>query len=392
MVDQLKLVVEDELEMFLAIYEKIIDSPISEKAYIEDSLEKFSKLSEFKKLHIKSAELCNSYRYEESYEFVAKQISKINDISFKNDKHITSKEIDDTLKRYEEKKFEEISIMGVDQLPDYGGKKSWNGKIPKGSVTTVIGSYNTGKTAFMINCAMLIASCGHRVLFIFHEGRKEQIILRFLSRITLIPYNVLKVGLLDEDQKQRVEMAKEFIENFIRIREMRNVGNTVEDVVLYAKQTMKEWPFDCLIDDYGQKLMPKRVYSELRHNQKQVWDTLDSMSGELNIAVMTAAQLNREYSKKNKKGIEIIRSEGISEAISIAHISETILTLNRSAKDGVEDKLVICLDKSRDENNGLLIQCRTNMSALITHDPDLGYDIIGYDIATAEDDGDKRKK
>jgi len=189
---------------------------------------------------------------------------------------------------------------------------------------------------------------------------------------------------------EKIKLAKEFIKEFIRVREMRNIGSTVEDVVLYVKQTQKEWPFDMLVDDYGGKLSPKKAYTEMRHNYKHVWDTLDQISGELKIAVMTASQVNREAAKKNKKGLEIMRSEGVSECAAIAHISETIITLNRSAQDNMTDRLIVALDKGRDEQNGLLIQCKTHMSCILTHDPDYyPYEILGYDMCTSDSGGGK---
>jgi hypothetical protein len=102
------------------------------------------------------------------------------------------------------------------------------------------------------------------------------------------------------------------------------------------------------------------------------------MSAELNIAIVTAAQLNRESHKKLKNG-EIIRSDGVSETIGIAHVSETILTLNRSRNDEENQKMIVCLDKCRDARAGLLIECNTDMRTLTTHDISLGFVNLGYD-------------
>ena len=267
--------------------------------------------------------------------------------------------------------------------------RQWSGMIPKKSVTTIISAYNVGKTSASISCCYHAAMSGKKILFIFHEGRKEQIVLKFISRITKIPYNSLKSGgyLEEPDQIQKIEKAKKMIDKYIRIKEMRHVGVTVEDVFKYCKNMKRNWDFDMMVDDYGQKLFSKKKM-EFRHNLAHTWNTFDLMSAELDIAILTCAQLNRDNAIKNKAGEKIVRSDGVSEAITIAHVSETILTLNKSSKQENDNQMVICLDKARDAQAGLLIECQTDMRCALTHDPKWGMEAKGYD-GQMESDSDE---
>jgi len=379
LVDQLKTIKKEEKNSYTLAFKNIASIKLSDLKdidYLKTELTTFIKTSEFKRMHSKEASLFNDGRYEEAYSYVSEQITNINQINFSDDTHVQSSEIDEILEEAPKSTINRIptGITPLD-LELLGG-------LPKKSVTTVIGGWNTGKTIFSVNLAYYAALAGKKVLFIFHEGRKDQIVIRFLSRITGIPYNTIMCGgYFDDERKVRsIKKAKELIKNFIRIREMRKVGVSIENVYSYTKATKADWGLDYLIDDYGQKLMTdKKGFRELRHALGHIWNVFDHMSAELDIAVLTLAQLNRESVIKNRSGGNIIRSDGISEAAVIAHVSETILTLNRSDEDVINDKMIICLDKTRDGQAGLLYGCNTNFRRMQAYDPQLGFTREGND-------------
>jgi len=384
--DQLKMISADEQESYKASLNKIASSDLQrDESYLRDDLTRFIQTNEFKKMHRTEGELFNSGQFAEAYAYVSDQITKIQQISFADKSFIQAKDIDIILKKVQDSYYEYVPL-GIPQID-----KALNGGFPKKSVTTIMGAWNVGKSIFGINAAYFAAKSGKNVLYVFHEGRKEQIVVRFLSRISGLPYNGIMAGdyLESQESNQKMEDAKEFLLKHIRIREMREVGVSVEDVYAYCKATMREWPFDALYDDYGQKLITgKKNFRELRHVHGHIWNTFDLMSAELDIAIVTFAQFNRETVKFNRTGSKITRSEGVSECAQIAHVSETILTINKSPKDEEEQKLIVCLDKCRDSRAGLLVGCKTNFRNMRAYDPSLGFKNEGYDIPT-EDKDDK---
>lgn len=387
LVDQIqKVIVKEEINNYAQILSKIISIPDNDKEYLIDELELFIKTSEFKKLHIKTADFYNNGEYDKAFDYTRERMNIIDEIKLRQDDYVTPQEIDEILERAQNNEdVEEVDIMGM-SFPDYNNQPTWNGKIPKQGVTTVIAPWNTGKSTFLINSAYFAALSGKKVLFVFHEGRKSSIVLKFISRLTQIPYNALKAGLLNDEDRVKIEKAKIVIRERIRIKEATKVGNTVEDLYVYCKTVKQEFNFDILIDDYGQKLGVKRPKNQLRHDYLHIWNTLDQMAHELYITILTAAQINRDGSKANKKGDAIIRSENISETIAPAQVSEVVLTINRSSKDRISDKWILCLDKGRDSLDGLLIEVNSSFSRSITHDPKFGMNVIGYDTSEGRED------
>lgn len=383
---QIKGLKEDKQDTYLNVLIKIKETEVTDRQFLKDELTVFIRNCEFKKMHVKAAELFNNQLFDKAFTITEEYMEKINSIQFSEDDYVKSSEIDSILVAARESHNTEIPIMG--QSFKFDEYREWSGKISKQAVTTIIAGFNIGKTSFSINCAYHAAMAGNKTLFIFHEGRKSQIVLRFLSRISGIPFNTIKAGLYlkEPDEIRKIEKAKAFIDEYIRIKEMRHVGATVEDVYRYCKNMKRSWNFDMMVDDYGQVLFPKKKYAEMRHNHAQIWNTFDQMSAELNIAILTCAQLNRDYAKKNKAGDEIVRSLGVSEAIGIAHKSETILTLNKSSKQENNDEMIVCLDKARDDQAGMLIKCTTDMRKILTHDSSYGMLVLGYDGMVDDDE------
>jgi len=358
--EELNKIVSEERQNYKSVVMAVANADVENKDYIKIKLTDFIRLNRFKIAHSASANLFNNAQFEKAYRYTQDQINEIRQVDFVKDDIVEVNEIYSILDKVRHINVNKIPI-GIPVFDQY-----LEGGIPKQSVTTIIGGYNSYKTSMLINCAYHAARMGKKVIFIFHEGRREQILSRFLSRITLIPYNKIISSPPTDEEKVAIDKAKEFLSKYIIIKPMRKVGVSVEDVYDYVKFKMKEFPCDMLVCDYGQKLNPRKRYSEKRHNQQEVWDTFDLMSAELDIAVLTAAQFNREGHKQSHN-LKIVRSVNVSECIGIAQVSETIFTIN-PYKEG---QFVLCLDKQRDGRTGKLVLCEMNMSRIITHDPEL---------------------
>lgn len=385
--DQLNFVIEEnEGNNYAEVLARILSVPKYDREHVIDDLETFIKTSEFKKLHIKAAEHFNSGEYKQAFSYTRAQLDKIEKIKLRHEDYMTKARMLEILERSSSGSLvEEVDIMGM-EFPKWNEQETWNGKIPKKGVSTIIAPWNVGKTTFMINCAYHAAKSGHKVLFVLHEGREEQIVLKLIARIANLPYNAVKAKLLNEQEMVKVHNAMDFIEQNIRIKEVTKVGNTVEELVTLCKSISQVYKFDLLIDDYGQKLGVQRSKRELRHDHNYIWNTFDQLAHELNIAILTAAQINREGSKMNKGGSQILRSENLSESIAPAQVSEMTFTMNRSSEDKQKDKWILCLDKTRDGLDGLLIECNSMFGRSITHDKDLGMKVIGFDIGKGRGD------
>lgn len=378
LIDQLKTISLEEVESYKKGLINILSTELKDISYLKEELTEFIKNREYKKLHTNCAKLFNDGKFNEAYRINEEMITKIRNTSFSDDSYIKPEDIDNILTK--SKNSSKVRIPTGITIID----EKLRGGLSKKTVSTIIAASNAGKTTSAINLAYYAALSGNKVLFLFHEGTKEEIVLKFLSRITKIHFDQLESGDLTEEDRVKIEEAKVFIGKFIRIKEMRFVGVTVEDVYAYSKSVKKEWGFDLLIDDYGGILKSTKVnYKEKRQTLGHIWETFNLISAELDIAIVTIAQFNREAIKKNREGKAVLRSDNVSEAADIIFHSDTILTIMRSPQDILDQNLTVCLDKSRRTQAGLLVKCRSDFRTMRAWDSKLGVQDAGWDNGTA---------
>lgn len=371
--EQLWLISEDKRKSYITAFKSVINTNVAEGDYIKDSLTDWVQSCEFKDLHVKTSEMFNDESYQECYAYTLEKIQEIQQISFHDEDYIKAEEMLEILKSNKDRE-RKVLPLGIDLID-----KELLGGVERGSTTTILGGYNTGKTITSINVAAHNIEQGNNVLFIFHEGAKDEIVTKIVSRLTGIPFAILQVYNTTPEDEEKIKEAMKLVDKHLRLKEMRKIGVGVMDVVSYAKDTYSEWKFDMLIDDYAMILDINKVSrnTQKRHVIAQSWVVLDALSAELNIAVVNLAQFNREGVKKGLEGNKILRSDDIAECIDIAKTSATILTLNKPA--GEQDTLIICLDKTRVTEKGFLVKTETNLGRMRMFGGGLKQMKLGYD-------------
>ena len=146
---------------------------------------------------------------------------------------------------------------------------------------------------------------------------------------------------------------------------------TIEAVCDAARSVMKQWPYDLFICDYGGCLSSKRFkdLSNARLVQEHVHFELKQLCLTLNVPGTGGAQVNREAMNKNKTGADLLRMTDVAEAIGIIKKASTVITMNRSAKDIENDRIIFLLDKSRGGITNMAVDCITDFSKCRTHLP-----------------------
>ena len=367
--NEIKRILPEKQDDYLAVLKNILDVSIKSDKYIKSELTDFVKENEFEILQAKIRKIWNEDKDRKGaikYNFA--QTERIKLINFSEENEIKGKDLIKILENIKEKNKEKIPL-GIPLIDT-----ALLGGIPKESVCTVLAGWNVGKSFFLINCAYFAARASKRALFISLEDREDVVVSRFVSRICTLPYERIVKKEFREDDSESLNKAIDYLDNYICIKQMKGTGVTVEDICVYVKEKMKIWPFDIVVIDHGQAITLKKKYSELRHNYAEIWRTLDQLAGELKIAILTAAQLNRAGAIESKNKHKIVRSDSVGECIQIAQISETILTLNPTK----EGDLVVCLDKQRDGRTSILVKCYNNRDLAITHDVSLGQEEYSY--------------
>lgn len=260
---------------------------------------------------------------------------------------------------------EQVLALGLPDIDDALG-----GGIPRETLTLAIGGTNVGKSLFLINAAYNFLKEGHKVFMVNLEGERKQAMLRLIARSTQLPYGRIRTHSLNDKERERVHnVAQQYKDNLL----MKHIGEfnyTIEDFYTLCRDVYKDFQFDAVVLDYGQLMSSKQRFNSIRERQMYVHRGLSSIASVHNSAVLTVAQGTRDAQAKNNQG-QYLRMTDISECFELCRVASTVLTLNRSEEDEVNNKVQILLDKQRDGKKGILQSCYTNMEWVGLYGSDL---------------------
>jgi replicative DNA helicase len=224
----------------------------------------------------------------------------------------------------------------------------------RGGELVVIGARPAmGKTAFALNIAYNIASQDKNVLFFSLEMNKKQIVPRIFSMISGVPLGYIINGMVDDEDAEKITIA--FLKDAEILKRVFIDDSSIylTDIVKTAYTTEK---VDVIIVDYLQLIKTQGKYQMRYQELADTSVTLRNLAKELDVPVITLAQVNREVEKKADKRptLSDLRESGDIEATA-----DVVMFLHREGyykKDkNVDDDVVeVVVAKNRNGENGIV--------------------------------------
>lgn len=188
-------------------------------------------------------------------------------------KHFTDKE-DDLLK---------TGFYKIDQI--LGG-------LERGDTTVLAGRPGSGKTAFVMSCAVNLADKGNKVGFFSYEMNEKQLYERYGSIYSEIEMNRFRLGksflnVKGIDEKKQFDDVNKFLasKNIMMCTE----SITIDDI----RSSCIKHKFDIIIIDYLQLIEINRSSGNKANDIADLSRTLKKMAKDLNMHVIVLSQLKR---------------------------------------------------------------------------------------------------
>ena len=175
-----------------------------------------------------------------------------------------------------------------------------------GEFVVVGGRPAMGKTQLLINLALNISK-NHPVLFITNEDSEQLITQRFLSSISDIPRYILRMGRLDDEEKQKLILQSETFANYhLYINETPCLS--VEEFKTLCINQIKEKNIQVIMIDNLQALHSETCkYTERSSELEYITKELRRTAQEQQICLIATSQLNRNVEHRrglyNKKPV-----------------------------------------------------------------------------------------
>lgn len=278
-----------------------------------------------------------------------------------------------------------IDVMDRLLLPAAWENGQQGGGLMRGDQTVLLAPTNVGKTTTMTTIGAHNVWHCKDTLFIAHEGTERDLVMKmWCSMLNVNAAQVLEMY-KTEDGRRVMDHALKFMTRYYRFVHMPRPGLTVEEVGSAIRRLNDERiaqfgkGFDLVINDYPSKL----VSEGLRHGQFQkrnmddfVYNYFVQLALDLNFHSLVAIQANRTGAKINRghKGMEerLLVPEDVNEAYGPMQTATNVITINRPPWYETNGYVCFYVGKSRSNEKGWAVMCKSNYKNCITHSNGLG--------------------
>lgn len=198
------------------------------------------------------------------------------------------------------------------------------GLLP-GNLCTVAGAWKNGKTTFGLNVILDISFNENVPIGIFSlEMNKKEIARKLLGMYVGVDYEKLRnpKSLIDSDvSKLKQNAIKEFVDSKIYIN--NKLLNNENEIRAITKNWVKNYGVKIILVDYIGLIKTSQKGKSLENRERElsfISQFLKHMATELNIPIISLAQLNRQ-------GLTNPSTENLAESIGIARDSDFIFTI-----------------------------------------------------------------
>lgn len=237
---------------------------------------------------------------------------------------------------------------GIDGLDDI-----LEGGIGRGELGMILAPTGVGKSTILSKFANTAANTGHNVVQIFFEDTVQQIKQKHMTVYSGLS---AKEQLLNEENKQyAIEKSKEITlnENFgtLKFIKMQNGNTTVADIKRkLLKLQSQGLRIDLVVLDYVDCLIAERGrgFDEEWKGEGGIIRQLDSLTSDLNFALWTASQGNR-----NSISADIVNIDDMGGSIKKAQTAHIILSIAKTLEQKENKRANMTLVKSRIGRDGV---------------------------------------
>ena len=260
----------------------------------------------------------------------------------------TSELLESTLDRLEKRIIDKTN--GVTRGASTGLIKldEQTGGLVGGRFYIIAARTSVGKTTFASFLALNAAKQDKNVLIFSNEMDAEDLVEKFISRLSFVNAKKIQTGELNQDEQNRIFEAFKNINN-LKIGINQHYGWNLETLESEIYRCHAVNKCDIVFVDYTQQVSVNKSRNKVEA-VSEVATRLKKISRDLNIAVVGLAQINRETEKSGQKpvipGLANLKDSGALEqdadVVMILHKDdiaqrETILRLakNRMGETGI---------------------------------------------------------
>lgn len=219
-----------------------------------------------------------------------------------------------------------------------------------GEMVVLAGRPSMGKTALGLNIATNVA-VNERVLFVSLEMSALQIAHRILASEAQVDTNAMQGHLIPADRSRVVEAAAKLQD--LRLSVDDSPSRNVTEIAAVARREKRKNGLALLVVDYLGLVTPEDTRINRQEQVAEITRKLKAIARELNICVLTLAQLNRDNERAGNKVpvLSNLRESGATEqdadVVIFIHRPDYYMTREEAQKENLLGIAQILVKKQR---------------------------------------------
>ena len=333
--------------------------------YIQDTALNFCKQQNLKKKLKDVHNIIDNGEFE-SYNKIEEIIQKALQIGLMNDDGTDVFEDIDLALEKDSRLPIATGIIGIDNLLEGG--------LGRGELGIVLAPTGTGKTTLLTKMANTAYNQGYNVLQVFFEDNPGNIKRKHYT---------IWSGVAPKDQPENAEEVKIKVKEAevqskggIKLLKLASDNVTISEIKNKVRKLISDgFKIDLLLIDYVDCISPERsVSGDEWKGEGSIMRSLESMTGEFDIAIWTATQGNRESISS-----EVVNSDQMGGSIKKAQIAHVIVSIAKTLEQKENNLATLTLLKSRIGRDGVIFQnCKFNNEYLVI-DTDTQNTLLGFE-------------
>lgn len=344
---------------------EVLKKDEKEAPYVKDTALNFCKQQNLKR-ELKIVENIIQSGEFESYNKIEEIIKKALQVGIQNEEAIdVFHNIDEALEKDNRHPIP-LGVVGVDNL--------LNGGLGRGELGIVLAPTGTGKTTLLTKFANTAFNHGFNVVQIFFEDNPGNIKRKHYTIWSGIAPDEQPEK--KEEVKLRVDDAQKRSKGSIKLLKLPSDNVTISEIKSRLRKMISDgFKVDLLIIDYVDCISPERsALGEEWKGEGSIMRSLESMTGEFDIAIWTATQGNRESISS-----EVVNSDQMGGSIKKAQIAHVILSIAKTIEQKEHNLATLTLLKSRIGRDGVIFtNCKFN-NEYLEIDTDSQNTLLGFE-------------
>ena len=231
-----------------------------------------------------------------------------------------------------------------------------NGGVPRGELTVFVAETGGGKSVFLSQIAAVGLGAGMFVGYATLELPEGLVLARVKAALTSVPIDDIVAGPPDDSTaRERLQSMVDQGLGLCVVKFFTGGVTTPNDLFDWVERCEREAnrKLDCLIVDYGDKLVDPSTDSKYEQGEK-VFEGLRVMAAERDWWVWTASQAKRRKRTDKRYNLD---TEDIADSLHKARVADKVITINLADNDdGSQDpEISLFVAKNRTGRGGFAV-------------------------------------